>query len=42
MDLSADSFFENATYKGAFGTSAAAGWNLTSAWVNFTPNNANY
>jgi hypothetical protein len=42
INLSADSFFENAAYKGAFGTSAATGWNYSSAWVNFDPNNANY
>jgi hypothetical protein len=42
MDLSADPFFENVAYKGAFGSSAAAGWNYSSGWVNFDPNNANY
>jgi hypothetical protein len=42
IDLSADAFFENVAYKGAFGTSAAAGWNYSSAWVNYDPNNADY
>lgn len=42
IDLSADAFFENAAYKGAFGTSAATGWNYTAGWINFDPNNANY
>lgn len=42
VDLSADSFFENVPYKGAFGETAAAEWNYSSAWVNFDPNNADY
>jgi hypothetical protein len=42
IDLSTDTFFENVAYKGAFGTTAAAGWNYSSAWVNFDPNNADY
>jgi hypothetical protein len=42
VNLSADSFFDNAAYKGAFGTANAADWNFTSAWVNFDPANANY
>jgi hypothetical protein len=42
IDLSADTFFENVGYKGAFGTTAAAGWNYSSAWINFDPNNADY
>lgn len=41
-DLSADTFFENAAYKGAFGATAGAGWNYAAGWVNFDPNNANY
>jgi hypothetical protein len=42
MNLSADAFFENAAYKGAFGTTSAADWNYTAGWINFDPNNANY
>jgi hypothetical protein len=42
IDLSADAFFDNAAYKGAFGTAAATDWNINSAWVNFDPSNANY
>ncbi|MBT1704373.1 cell shape-determining protein MreB [Chryseosolibacter indicus] len=42
INLSADPFFQNVAYKGAFGTSADAGWNITSPWVNFDPNSATY
>jgi hypothetical protein len=42
IDLSADAFFENVPHRGAFGAAAGTGWNITSAWVNFDPNNANY
>jgi hypothetical protein len=41
-NLSADTFFENVAHYGAFGTSAGAGWNFSSAWVNFDPNSADY
>lgn len=41
-NLSADTFFENTAHRGAFGTTAGAGWNYASAWVNFDPVNAEY
>jgi hypothetical protein len=37
-----DNFFETTTYRGAFGTSASAGWNWNSGWVEFDPINAEY
>lgn len=37
-----DAFFDNVAHYGAFGTTAAAGWNYTAAWVNFDPTNAEY
>lgn len=37
-----DTFFDNVSYYGAFGTTAAAGWNYSGAWVNFTPNDTDY
>jgi hypothetical protein len=42
VDLSADPFFENASYKGAFADTPAVGWEYTSGWINFDPNNASY
>jgi hypothetical protein len=42
VDLSADAFFDNAAYKGAFGAANGADWNFSSAWVNFDPNNTAY
>ncbi len=41
-NLSADAFFENVAYKGAFGTASGADWNYAAGWVNFDPNNADY
>ncbi len=41
-NLSEDTFFDNATYYGAFGSEAAAGWNYSAGWINFDPNNADY
>jgi hypothetical protein len=40
--LAADTFFDAAAYYGAFGTTADAGWNYNSAWVNYDPTNAEY
>jgi hypothetical protein len=37
-----DNFFETTSYRGAFGTSASAGWNWNSGWVEFDPINAEY
>lgn len=37
-----DPFFEDVAYYGAFGATAAAGWNWTGAWVNLNPNDADY
>ncbi len=38
----ADAFFESVPYYGAFGTTAAAGWNFAAGWINLDPNNADY
>lgn len=37
-----NSFFENVAYKGAFGTTASANWNLTAGWLQWDPINATY
>ncbi|HEY0741962.1 MAG TPA: T9SS C-terminal target domain-containing protein [Chryseosolibacter sp.] len=42
VDLSADAFFDNAAYKGAFGATSAAEWNFATGWVNFDPNSLDY
>ncbi len=42
-NLSANnSFFENTAHYGAFGSSAGAGWNISSAWFVLDPINTNY
>ncbi|MDF2454690.1 MAG: hypothetical protein K0R51_683 [Cytophagaceae bacterium] len=38
----ASSFFANEAYYGAFGTAANSGWNWTSGWLEFDPNNEAY
>lgn len=37
-----DQFFTTVTHRGAFGSSAGAGWNWTSGWVEFSPNEKQY